>query len=242
MSFWCIVGRLAISLSYSSAVFCSPLIMFFMSISEWLVMLNIAILTIYVCVCVWVFQKDFYAILKKHKIKKDQSTYVLEVLPCAHSHEGSLLPCSPLLSMQFTEGSLEMTQALVFKIKLVLPNPRPWIYLNCRNTFGAPVHQNISHSDHQQTQPSGILKIFILLHHQVARPAQQAGFPKAQYSKRMRNETQEFRERDIRGQTLHQAEGAETESKPALLYFIIISAVNETITHVAFRAKKQNDH
>ena len=53
----------------------------------------------------------------------------------------------------------------------------------------------------------------------LSRPLQQAGFPKAQYSKRMRNETQEFRERDIRGQTLHQAEGAETESKPALLYF-----------------------
>ena len=51
------------------------------------------------------------------------------------------------------------------------------------------------------------------------RLAQQAGFPKARYAKRMRNETKEFREKQGSGDQHCQGEGAKTESKPALLYF-----------------------
>ena len=58
-----------------------------------------------------------------------------------------------------------------------------------------------------------------------------------------KQDTRIQRKARIRGPTALRGEGAETESKPALLYFIIIlSVMNETLTHVAFRAKEQNDH
>lgn len=53
----------------------------------------------------------------------------------------------------------------------------------------------------------------------LSRPDPQAGFPKARYSERMGKETRIQRKARIRGPTPLQGEGAETESKPALLYF-----------------------
>ena len=49
----------------------------------------------------------------------------------------------------------------------------------------------------------------------------------------------------IRGPTPLQGEGAETESKPALLYFQLWMKEyvgSLAITHVAFKSKEQNDH
>ena len=60
-----------------------------------------------------------------------------------------------------------------------------------------------------------------------------------------KRDTRIQRKAKIRGPTPLQGEGAETESKPASLYFqpcMKEYAVSYTITHVAFRAKEQNDH
>lgn len=80
-----------------------------------------------VCVCVFFLFKDFlYYIKKLHKIKKGSVKVSVRVLleSLCHSRAGWLARFS-LLSVQFIKGSLEMTWALVLKIKLVLPNPRP---------------------------------------------------------------------------------------------------------------------
>lgn len=42
-----------------------------------------------------------------------------------------------------------MTHALVLKIKLAPPNPKPCIYPNCRNMLLPPIHQNTSYSEQQ---------------------------------------------------------------------------------------------
>ena len=104
------------------------------------------------CLLFVFFFKDFYTILKNHKIKQGSvNIYLRSLTESLHPQPWRpLTPCSPLLSLQLAEGPLEMTQALVFKIKLVLPNPGPWIYPNCRNMLWPPVHQNTSHSDQQQ--------------------------------------------------------------------------------------------
>ena len=73
---------------------------------------------------------------------------------------------------------------------------------------------------------------------------QQEGFPKVGYGKRMRNETQEFREKQGSGGQ-HRSKVKVPKLNPSQLYYTFLNekyAGIYTITHVPFRAKKQNDH